>query len=484
MRIRNHCSSLLPRVVVASVVLLGGMAWAVPVKPSAPVHAWLLDEGLGVTTADRSGGHDGFLHGNADWSTNTPFAYSGNHSADFDGVSGTRVNFPGHAFGTQGTVQCWVYRDFDHIGPYVMDSSASHRTLLYRNSATSWYLYVNNSAIGSANISLIPQDEWTHIAVVWDNSLATGQEKIYKDGSLFQSYDKPISAKNPTMLWLGSRYSNNSAWQGQLDEFAFWGEALSGDEVEWLSQNSLQQFPAYEPPQKRPSPPAVAWLLDEGTGTVAHPEYGTTQGSLLGGAGWSTNTPFAYPGNHSADFPSAASTRVEFPGRPFGTQGSVACWVYRDFDGTGPYVMDTSNGSRTLLYMTSGSLWNLYLNQTNVGNMPEWLIPEGQWTHIAIVWDDAGGTDEQQVYRNGMLAFTFNRDISAVEPALIFLGNRYSRASGWQGQIDEFAMWDHALTAEEVAWLSRHSVSEIPEPATLVLLAGGLVAALRRRRTR
>ena len=131
-----------------------------------------------------------------------------------------------------------------------------------------------------------------------------------------------------------------------------------------------------------------------------------------------------------------------------------------------------------------GNRWNLYLNQTNCGYMPEWLIPEGQWTHIAIVWDEAGGSDEQRVYRNGILAYTFTKDISAVEPALIFLGNRYSRASGWEGQIDEFAMWDHALTAEEVAWLSRHSVRDIPEPASLVLLAGGLLAAARRRRRR
>ena len=65
-------------------------------------------------------------------------------------------------------------------------------------------------------------------------------------------------------------------------------------------------------------------------------------------------------------------------------------------------------------------------------------------------------------------------------PDYLFFGANYllQTIAVWDGQIDEYAFWDSSLSADNVTWLSGHSLSEIPEPSTLALLATGLIGLL------
>lgn len=476
--------------VSASLVLVLASATgnAAPIAPPAPNTTWLLDEGAGTLLADYDSPRSGVLGGTPapTYSTNTPFAYDGNRSLQFvssGSAVGNWAEINGHPSGTQGTVAFWVADDGGTNSRYILDATDGHRTLLYRSPGSppqNINAYLNQSSLGAVSDSAVPTDgTWTHIAIVWDNALATEKQKVYRNGVLFQTFNVTVSAKNPASVFLGSRFSRNETWGGRIDEYALWDVPLSPDHVEWLAGNSLRDIP-----RDRPSAPSAAWLFDEGSGTTAQDYIGSNDGTLHGGVTWSTHTPYAmYLGdNHSLRFDGATGSYVSFGPHSFGAEGSIQMWVYRDTtDNNARYVMDT-DGARTLLYR-SGTVWALHMNGTSLGTLPDELIDPFQWTHLTFTWDNSLATAKEKVYKNGDLFQTFNTTLSPSSPSTIFLGSRQSLNENWLGWIDEFALFDRALSGYEIEQFYRYSLVGIPEPGTFFMLGcGGLLVGLAWRR--
>jgi hypothetical protein len=53
--------------------------------------------------------------------------------------------------------------------------------------------------------------------------------------------------------------------------------------------------------------------------------------------------------------------------------------------------------------------------------------------------------------------------------------------TGLTGLSDEFALFNRALSEDEILWLSQNSISQIPEPATASLAGLGAILCLQRR---
>lgn len=466
--------SLVAASTVAILLVFSATGQAAPVPPPAPNTGWLLDEGTGSLLADYDSPRGGQIGGTPSptWSTDTPFVYSDNHSLAYVGSGSSNAQIAGHPSGTQGTISVWVTHDGN--GKYIIDGTDGHRTLMYRGGSgtatDSFGVYLNQTSIGSVGASLVPGDgSWTHVAMVWDNSLPTGKQKIYKNGTLFDTKNVTVSAKNPATVFLGSRMSLNETWGGKIDEYALWDTPLSSDQVEWLAANSLRSIA-----RAKPSSPTSAWLFDEGAGPTAFDHVGTNDGTLMGNAAWSTNTPYTqYLGsNRSVWLDGSNTTRVDFGPHSFGTEGTIQMWVYRDTDlDTARYVMDTNDG-RTLLYR-SGSVWVMYMNGTYVGTIPSELIEPFEWTHLAFTWDNSLPSQKEKIYKNGLLFHTFNSTLGTSDPTTIFLGSRQSLNENWLGGIDEFALFDHALSGYDIEQYYRFSLVGIPEPGTFVLLGFG-----------
>jgi hypothetical protein len=482
----------------ATLLAFAAAAQAAPVPPPAPDTAWLLDEGSGSLLADYDSARGGQLGGptSPTFSTDTPFAYAGDYSLEFvasGSAGGNWAEINGHPSGTQGTVSFWVRDDNGGAPSYILDASGGDRTLMYRTPAGGNFgVYVNNTSIGGVDGSIVPvppNSQWTHVAIVWDNTDPTQKERIYQNGVLFQTANVTLAAKNPVSVFLGSRQSRNETWGGKIDEYALWNTPLSADQVEWLAGNSLRSIPRAEP-----AAPNAAWLFDEGAGTTAFDHVGSNNGTLHGSVSWSDKTPYAmYLGdNHSLRFDGLTNgTNVTFGAHSFGTEGSIQMWVYADWDVTQAgwrYLMDGSNGDRVILAHNGPDSWGLYLDNQSVGSITG-LIHEGEWTHVAITWDDSLPTQKQKVYRNGVLFASFNSStIDAFNPSTLWLGSRYTNNEGFIGWIDEFALFDHALSGYDIEQYYRASLVGIPEPATFVLmgLGGVFLAGLgcRRRRRR
>jgi len=221
-----------------------------------------------------------------------------------------------------------------------------------------------------------------------------------------------------------------------------------------------------------PAVPTSGWLLDEGAGLALYEYMGTRTGQLGGPSGpptFSTDTPFAYPGNYSLQSvgtgTNTPSNWAELQGHTSATKGTVAFWV-KDEDGGNPrYVLDGSDGSRTLMYR-AGSNLGTYINQTGIGNLNGNLIPGpgagSPWTHVAITWDSSLATDRQKIYKDGVLFDTRNAGIGARNPASVYLGSRFTKNEGWGGKLDEYALWNSPLSPENIEWLASNSIGSIP----------------------
>ncbi len=78
-------------------------------------------------------------------------------------------------------------------------------------------------------------------------------------------------------------------------------------------------------------------------------------------------------------------------------------------------------------------------------------IPRWQWQHVVLVRDK----NALRVYLNGGLELQTENDIDPFQPpGEYFFGGRSDNESNWEGRLDEIAVFDRALSADDVAKLS------------------------------
>jgi hypothetical protein len=243
------------------------------------------------------------------------------------------------------------------------------------------------------------------------------------------------------------------------------------------------------------------WLFDEGAGlTTADSSGNSNTGTLVNGTAWTTDTPFAYCGNHalsfngSDDYVSVAdATSLDVTGAI-----TVEAWLKPD-------TVDPANNWRAVVYKQRDSGpkggYGLFVDedQDNVffftyGKGVAWAGPipltlDG-WNHVVGTFDviDGDNNDEMKIYVNGELKESFVAEgygPYAIDLPLYIGGNPNDGMSSFApcefaGIIDEVRILSRALSANEVLYDYEHSL--VPEPATICLLGLGVLSLLRRRK--
>jgi len=108
----------------------------------------------------------------------------------------------------------------------------------------------------------------------------------------------------------------------------------------------------------------------------------------------------------------------------------------------------------------------------------------GEWDHFALVYDETAGI--KRLYFNGEVVsdpgISAGDSMADIYDLKIFAG-RFAPGSGlvdtwncFHGKMDEFRIYDNALTQTEVQAL-------IPEPTTVALLCFGAMALIKRKRS-
>lgn len=104
------------------------------------------------------------------------------------------------------------------------------------------------------------------------------------------------------------------------------------------------------------------------------------------------------------------------------------------------------------------------------------------WHHWAFVKDGVNNT--ASIYFNGILKATTAASTDDIGAILsFFVGSAFNGGESYLGQIDDFAVFNTALSGGELARIAAGGALVIPEPASAMLLLIGTIGMLGRRRT-
>jgi hypothetical protein len=212
------------------------------------------------------------------------------------------------------------------------------------------------------------------------------------------------------------------------------------------------------------------WTFDEGSGTKVSDHSGHSYDGTLVGGTWTG------AGRFGGALELASGDTVTFPSFPQATPNwTVSVWVYM----TGDQLMSNTtadNGDFGTILSTelafSGG-WELQLddrttNQTfaaayPVGSMDaasgnyviddcECVIAD-QWIHLTAVFDD--DIQQSTLYQNDAVVARVNMPVAIqAGDGTLYIGKWSQTKRPLAADLDDFAIWDRALSSEEVAVIS------------------------------
>ena len=212
--------------------------------------------------------------------------------------------------------------------------------------------------------------------------------------------------------------------------------------------------------------PGAYFRLNESvTGTVVD-EVGLSSGVHAGGAAAGATGALAREGGRAVSLPVfGASVQTDFVGYAGAQARSVVVWAQ---------LMDQVAGDRSTLVhwgqAVLGRKWSLVLDTSRRVRLEisggavngETAVPMGEWVMIACTFSGTKLSDTK-LYLNGELephqsssSVAVNTLASAME-----IGLQFGALHRWQGELDELAVFDRALTAAEVHALYERGIGRL-----------------------
>jgi len=136
---------------------------------------------------------------------------------------------------------------------------------------------------------------------------------------------------------------------------------------------------------------------------------------------------------------------------------TIATWVYWNGTTNGQRIFDFGNDQTEYMYITPkvllGGLRFAIKNGGTEQQLNAPVLPTGKWSHVAVTLGASGAS----MYVNGELVAESNTlTISPLDfkPVLNYIGRSQSTYPLFNGNIDDFRVYNYALSANEVAQIS------------------------------
>ena len=311
-----------------------------------------------------------------------------------------------------------------------------------------------NYDYGSAATQDYTTDSWINIAGVFDN----GQLSLYVDGIQLGSTQASVNSINLESTdpnnYIGAGFSGSQQtianfFDGQIDNLAFWNIALDESQVNYYQDSNItgdeEGLIGY-------------WSFNSGSGDIAYDHTGNQKHGDVNGASWNL---IPVPGdNNSLSFDGVDDYVNVSNASSLNINGnvSISAWVnFSNFDndlacvmskagsGNGGYHIEKTPGANSL------SLWIENGDDGPIGVTTN-VLDADTWYHIVGTND---GTTSK-IYVDGSLI----NSVSMGNPGggegdfkIGYNSDNVGSARYWHGNIDEVAIWDGALTADEITAL-------------------------------
>ncbi|HUR46790.1 MAG TPA: LamG-like jellyroll fold domain-containing protein, partial [Candidatus Saccharimonadales bacterium] len=296
---------------------------------------------------------------------------------------------------------------------------------------------------------------WYHVVAVWDGSVG----QLYVNGTLTASSPPTNFFPNvSTPFTIGTRSDAAFPWIGDADEVAYYTTALTPAQITAHYQSGINNGSAYNGLVLADAPVGY-WRLNEAayvTPTAANSGSLAAAGNAnyYGGAIDGAEAPrppafFGFESGNTAlqldgvnDFVGSLSSLLN--GKP---RFTLTGWIRRNGTQAARTGLFGQNDIVEFGYINNSTLECWTDNGLDIPN----AIPDAQWAHIALVSEGSPG--KMSMYTNGLLAgsrtstlpgdnaFKFNIGGGGIFDAT---GNYFN------GQIDEVAIFDKALTADQI----------------------------------
>ncbi|MBI4440733.1 LamG domain-containing protein, partial [Candidatus Woesearchaeota archaeon] len=355
------------------------------------------------------------------------------------------------------------------ISTWVKPTSADdkHRIIIIKRSLSGgplpFTLYVVSSAYGnrfqaelydgSSNNPFIrsqtvaQNNTWYHLTFV----RTTDQLFLYVNGMLENStVISDIDYRSTGDLLIGQQ-QNTQPWIGSIDEVRIYNRSLSATEIanlyNTMDYGQTEKAEMGTPAQDKP---ISLWHFNENTGTVAKDAFG--KNDLSGTLGWTSNGQYGTP---AVTFNGNTQSISNSGPRNLSLVGNITveAWIspngYGSF-GSGRILSVGGFGSPDYeLFLTANgsAVFRIHNTQTNVDVFSR-VISNNTFTHLMATYNGShmliyrNGTQEGQTITSGPIRQSSSPSIT--------VGNDAFGTNGYNGTLDSLAVYDRALTHEEI----------------------------------